>query len=128
MANSLRGQVDFDAGGKLYKLSFSTNALVELEEKLDMSVNEIAKLMGEPERFRMKTLKVVFWAGLQDYQPGLTLEAVGEILRHQLPNETTELVSKAFALTWPSEEGGAARPPEEKAAGNGQAFSQVGNS
>ena len=69
MANPYRGEVAFKSWDESYKLSFSANALVELEEALGKSVKDISAEFTDPEKFRMRNLRVVFWAGLLDHQP-----------------------------------------------------------
>lgn len=112
MANPIKGEVAFESGGDRYKLSYSTNALCELEDALNMSVNEIGKLMSTPEKFRMSMVRTIFWAGLIDNHPDFDIKTVGQLLRHVNPSEAIDLISRAFTLAFPEAQGGAARPPQ----------------
>jgi hypothetical protein len=128
MANSLRGDIEFKAGASSYTMHFSTNALRQLEEMLDMSTTKIVKLANDPENFRLSTLQKIFWAGLQDHHPGLTMDDVTEIWKYQLPNETSEIITKALNATFEPEDS-SARPPQQTATQgpNGKHSSPSGN-
>lgn len=127
MANPIKGEVSFEAGDGRYKLSYSTNALCELEEELDMNVNEISVIMRDPANFRMRMVRSVFWAGLLDHQPDMDIKAAGQVLTHIRPAEALDLIGRAFALAFPDvETGGAVRPPEKSPGGNGETSSPRG--
>lgn len=113
MSNPHKGEVAFESWDEKYKLSFSANALVELEEALGKTVQEISTEFMEPDKFRMKNLRVAFWAGLLDHQPDTDMTAAKRALSGLNAIEAVALVTKAFGLAFPSNEGGDdARPPQ----------------
>jgi hypothetical protein len=115
MANPHRGEVSFDADGKSYTLHFSTNAICELEDKLDRSFvsisNDLAKAVSAPDKIRMTTLRAIFWAGLQDHHPEIDLKAAGKlILSTGGMLGVMNLITEGFARAFPDPETKGARP------------------
>lgn len=116
MANPHKGELAFEAGGKTYTLRFSTNAICELEDKLDRSFlsisGDLAKAVTEPDKVRFGTVRAIMWAGLRDHHPNLTVEEAGEIMTQvggMLP--AVGLVTDAFVLAFPSPEAKDSNPP-----------------
>lgn len=121
MANRHRGQASFEADGKTWLVSFSANALCELEDVLDMRVSEIAEAMGDPKGMRLKTARAVFWAGLQDNHPEVDVKAAGNLMTGRIP-EAMGVVGRAFALAFPEATAGAdVDPPKPGQDGTGPA-------
>ncbi len=100
MANKLKGEVSFQSGEKTYTMRFSANALCELEDALEMGVNTVATQLANPESMRLKMVRVVFWAGLRDHHPEITLHQAGEIITDVSLTAAMGLVSKAFELAF----------------------------
>lgn len=100
MANKFRGDVSFESGGQTYTMRFSANALCELEDALEMGVNAVASQLANPESMRLKMVRVVFWAGLRDHHPEITLHQAGEIITDVSLTAAMGLVSKAFELAF----------------------------
>ncbi len=114
MANPHTGEVEVGVDGKTLKLSFSSNALCELEDALDRNVNEIADAMQDPKRIRLKDLRMMFWAALLDHQPATTHDDVKAMLRTVGPSELVDMIGKAFVLAFPqAKEGEASAAPAE---------------
>jgi hypothetical protein len=111
MANAQRGEVAFECDGKSYALRFSSNALCELEDILNCGVNAIATQLSNPENLRIKTVRAVFWAGLLDRNPEMTLRDAGEIITSlTLPVALTK-IGLAFSAAFPStDESATVRP------------------
>lgn len=115
MANPNKGEVAFDAGGKSYTLHFSTNAICELEDKLDRSFiaisSELAKAASAPEKIRLTTLRAIFWAGLQDHHPDIDLKAAGKlVVAAGGMAGVMKLISEGFERAFPDPETKDARP------------------
>ena len=64
--NKFRGEFDLKAGDTTYKLKFTINSMVLLEETLGKSVNQIGVDVG------IKELRALIWAGLQHHHPNST--------------------------------------------------------
>ena len=76
MANPHRGQVSLGD----YTLSFSVNALCELEDLLDKPMMEIVAAIQTPETMRMSTVRALFWAALRDNHDEIDLAGAGLIV------------------------------------------------
>ena len=121
MANPHRGEVTLDTSERTYKLSFSVNALCELEDALGKSVREVVDELNAtsdgPARISMKTLRVLIWAALIDHQPELTLTEAGKVTLNADVNSIMEKVGAALSIAFPPAEDAKAgtRPPKAKA-------------
>lgn len=107
MANDIKGEVGFDAGGKSYIIKFSTNAICEAENILRKS---IVAIMAEIEWVSVR--RVLLWAALLPKQPGTSLEVAGEIMDALGPKKSVEVLTDAFNAAFPAPAEGAdgARP------------------
>lgn len=101
MANPNRGVVEIDIEERSYKLSFSVNALCELEDKLDRPVPEIAASLEDPARVRMSTVRALVWAGLRDHHEDTTIEQAGDLVTAAGIPAVMEAIGRAFALAFP---------------------------
>ncbi|WP_157014896.1 GTA-gp10 family protein [Mesorhizobium xinjiangense] len=115
MANPHRGQVSLEAGDKAYTLSFSVNAICELEDALDRPVARIAEELNDPENIRMSTVRSVIWAALQDCHPGTTIQEAGEIATVAGTTAIMEALGRAFQLAFPDAAEGKGKPRPRKA-------------
>lgn len=116
MANSHRGSVALQAGDRAYTMSFSVNALCELEDHLGQPVAKIAAGMNNPEDVRLTTVRALVWAGLRDHHPETDMKAAGEIASEAGIPACMDAVGKAFALAFPDQEAkDETRPPKAKA-------------
>lgn len=106
MANPLRGEVDVQVGDKSYVLRFSINAMVAAESVMGLGISDIiAELQASP---KLGTLRTVMWAGLREYQPKITLDAVGDIIGELGLQKAGEIIGDALAKAFPAGDG--ARP------------------
>ena len=108
MANPHRGQVSLGA----YTLSFSINALCELEDLLDQPMAEIVAGMQSPEKMRMSTVRAMFWAALRDNHPAIDLEGAGLIVSELGMGAAMAKVGEAFRLAFPTAKAGAEGKPK----------------
>jgi hypothetical protein len=99
MANKQKGEVVFEADGKAYTLTYSINALCELESAFDGTVTDIFAATSGKKRFT--TLRTVFWAGLTDHHPGLSLVDAGKIMHALGLNKADAVAGEAFRLAFP---------------------------
>lgn len=120
MANAYKGEVSFKAGEESHVLSYSANALAELEDMLGgISVNEIGALMADPAKIRMTTMRTIFHAGLLDRQPDLDAKGAKAIFAKLGPTECVGLIVKAFAAAFPEAKEAEANPPKPGQDGTG---------
>lgn len=122
MANKFKGEVEFTSrDDKKYILSFSANALCELEEVVGMSLDDVvAKLQSDTDKMKLSEIRKIFWAGLLDHQPDVSIEDTKRILSGISPKDMGELVGKAFRLSMSDgEQEDGPRPPEPDQRKNG---------
>jgi hypothetical protein len=125
MANPFKGEVAFEVGEQSYKLCFSANAIIEMEDHFDKTVEEISNLLRDTDRLRMKNLRAVFWAGLTDHHPGITIKEAGVIITQVGFQRVVELIGLGFSRAFPEVEG-EANPPKPDQDGTGPASSTNG--
>lgn len=111
MANPHRGSVALQAGDRAYAISFSINALCELEDALDKPVSEIVALIQDPARMRLSSVRVLLWAGLRDHHKNdvETVEQAGEIATDAGLKVAVEKIGEAFKLAFPAAKEGKAK-------------------
>jgi hypothetical protein len=116
MANKLKGEVGFEAGGEIYTLVYSLNALCELEEKLGGSVASIEAIAKSGKRF--ETVRTVFWAGLIEYHPDMKPRDAARLVSMIGFEKADELIGQAFSAAFPEAklQDGAPLPLEVKPA------------
>lgn len=132
MANPVKGEVAFEAAGRPYTLSFSVNALCELEEALGLSVARISEVMGDDNSVSLRNVRALVWAGLRDHHPEVTQVEAGRLIDAVGIAEAVGLVGRAFMLAFPQEDarGSDARRPLGAAtrSGRGRTSSRHGAS
>ena len=106
MANPHRGEVTFKVADAEYTLVFSTNAICELEERLDKGLNAIVANME-----RLTTVRAMLWAGLRAKHPDITIAKAGELIDTCGMLVATDVIGKALHAAFP--------PPDESAPKNG---------
>lgn len=106
MANPHRGEVAFKVADAEYTLKFSTNAICELEERLDKGLNVIVANME-----RLTTVRALLWAGLRAKHPEVTIQQAGEMIDRSGMAAATEIIGKALTAAFP--------PVDEAAPKNG---------
>lgn len=118
MANPLKGEVEFEAGGETYVLLLDFNALCELE-------TEVPGLMdGTAEIKSPSAIRAVVHAGLAAHHPALSLRDAGNLINMIGLEAAGDLVSRSFAGSFPASGGEEpARPrkaPAKAGAGSGR--------
>lgn len=105
MGNKARGIVKINDD---YSLRYTTNALVEMEEEMDMPIQQIIKLF-ETGRLGFKAIRVIVWAGLiHQFDNGdgtydLTLREAGDLIDEIGLDAMIEKVGDALAAQFPNE-------------------------
>lgn len=104
-----KGEVEFEADGKKYTLSYSVNALCALEDEVGQGIvgilGEVQAWEQEPVSIRLKLLRAMLWAGLQDRHPEVDVKKAGEILTSigDIAG-ASNLVGDALAAAFPTDE------------------------
>lgn len=114
MANPHKGEVEFEVDGFRHVLSFSANALCELEVALGRDIDSVIESMRTG-KIKLADMRVMFWAALLDCRPEATMDDAKAILRTLPPAEMGRLVGQAFLLSMPAveeSEGSHGNPPK----------------
>lgn len=113
MANPNRGEVTLTVGDQEYTLSFSINAICELEDVLDAPVAKIADGLNDASTVRMSMVRTVIWAALRDHHEDVSIKEAGLIATAAGIPAVMDAIGKAFSLAFPdaSEAKGKANPP-----------------
>ena len=100
MANSVNGEVAFSVEGKDYTFRLDLNALCEAEEHVPGIMEGGVKVKS------FKTVRAIFWAGLQEHHPGLSLKEAGRIAQAYGVGEAGKLIGEGMKRSFPKAEGG----------------------
>lgn len=112
MANALRGSVALQAGDTAYTVSFSINALCELEDAFGVPVQRIGELFSKDTS--IKDVRKLVRCALSDHHPEMTDKSAGEVITRAGIPDCMDAVQKAFKLAFP-EVKDAENPPKARA-------------
>lgn len=113
--NKERGIVTFKADGAEYKLKFDFNAMCELEGLLGQGFMQVLAQLDGP-NMRLSTLRAMFFVGLKNFHPDMTLEKAGDVLG-SMDGEALDVINQAVESAFPTGEEGEKKP--EKASQKG---------
>ncbi|WP_374390194.1 GTA-gp10 family protein [Brevundimonas sp.] len=116
MANPMKGEVSFEAGGDRYVLAYTINALVTLESKLGVTTTQLGELLGA--NLSMGNLRTLFWAGLLANHD-CTEEEAGNLISDIGITRAGELIGEGLTKAFP-EAGKSTARPRPAAAGTGK--------
>ena len=132
MANPHRGEYEFEANGKRYRLFFSADVICGIEAELNMGLGEIGDLMRSPDRIRMSVFRTMFNASLVTDDDESLRESLFKAI---LPMDAIAHVIRAFNMAFGVPNDGAAQSdqanptqPGEMADGTGPASISTGSS
>lgn len=80
MGNSKKGEVSFAVAGDRWTLRYTIDALCRLESELDRTFASITAELQDIAAARLSTVRAVFWAGLVEHHPDLTVKQAGELM------------------------------------------------
>lgn len=112
MGNSSRGSVALQVGDTAYTVSFSINALCELEDAFGVTVQEVGALFGE--NASMKDVRKLARCALSDHHPDVSDKEAGKVVSDAGLPAFMDAVQKAFKLAFP-EASDAGKAPGAKA-------------
>ena len=102
MTNLARGAVTFEAGGKTYTLTYSTNAFCEIEQATSRSIKKIGMELLDPDNLTINTLRTVVWGGLREHHPEITFADAGRLIDQLGMTNMLTLVLQAVAAAFPA--------------------------
>ena len=109
MANSIKGEVSFEADGEEYRLIFDFNAIVQIEEEFDIKMEDLGEVMGA----KASAFRKVFQIGLKRYHD-VSVEEAGDIITAVGAGDAGQLVAKAFQASFPATEVGTSNSRPQK--------------
>lgn len=114
MANAERGEVDLVAGGKIYTLRLSINAVAEVENYMfgddpDKGINDLVAMIKNPKGFKIGVWRTLLWGALREFH-GCSMEQAGEIMGEAGVNVVVEKIGEAMAAAFPEAKGAAENP------------------
>ncbi len=115
MTNSQRGSVALQAGDKAYAISFSVNALCELEDVFGIPAPKMDSLFADEQSTSMKDVRKLIMVGLHDHHPDVDEKQAGMIATQAGIPSCMEAIGKAFALAFPEAKAGSGNPRKAKA-------------
>lgn len=103
--NRMKGEATLIAGAQTYRLFFGTNAMVSLEDSLDMSFQEVGALLASG-KARIKQMRLVLWSMLLEHHENVTEAEVGQIMDEAGHEAAGEAIGAAFVAAMPQAKGG----------------------
>jgi hypothetical protein len=107
MSNKIRGLVDINLD-KPRHLRYDLNALAEIEDKLGISIDQLAGGFC----FGMKAIRTVLWAGLIHEDEELTEKEVGAMIDMENIEDVTSSIMDSLGMAFPD-------APKNAASGQG---------
>lgn len=103
MANKVRGEIAAEFNGAPIKLALTTNAICELEDRADRSINDVLAEIGDPKRARMKTIRLLFWALMLEAKPDATERDAGALI-DGMAGDHDRIMTAAIVAAFPDAE------------------------
>jgi len=100
MANKIKGEVALQHDGATYRMRLDFNALAEFEDIIGGDANALA-ILQNPAALNASRTRALFWAGLKQFHPDMTLELAGSMLSGNL-----DKLGVAMANAFPDAEPG----------------------
>lgn len=113
MTNPVKGQVTLQAGGAIYRLQLSFNALAVLKRETGLSIQGLIKAFKDQgDDIDPDLLCVLVWAGTQDHHPEMTKAQAAGLFPDGGLEELLEKVQEMFAVAFPKGASGKQNPPK----------------
>lgn len=106
MANPIKGEVALEHDGVTYSMVLDFNALAEFEGETGKRAMEV---LADPDRMSATEMRALFWAGLKQRHPEITLGDAGRILSANIDKLGTAMM-QAFPEAQP---GNAPKPAKQ---------------
>ena len=81
MANPMKGEASFAAGGKVYTVRFDFDTLVRIEDITGESIDVTFGLLQDPKAPKLGRIRAVVCGVLQATTPDMTLDRAGQIVQ-----------------------------------------------
>lgn len=125
MVNRLRGEASFTIGGELFTLVFDAEALLQIEDRLNLGLGamykELAAAQANPAELKMSTLATIIACGLQENHPDADRGFALDLLfadAAKVQDALAQALSRAMPAARDDKGAGAADANPPKLAGN----------
>lgn len=108
MTNGMKGSQKFSVDGKEYTLWMSVNAYCSLEADDGMDMNALFNTLADVEKADFTLYRKLFFYGLQDCHPEITLREAGLIMTKLGLDTAMSLLVKAITDSMPGKVAGEA--------------------
>lgn len=79
--------VEIELAGKTRLLRMDYNSVCDIEENFGKGIHQVIST----EHIGLRTLRVLYWAGLKWKNPGLTIASVGQLLNQEITENGADL-------------------------------------
>lgn len=111
MSNPVKGQVTMQAGGAIYRLQLSFNALAVLKRETGLSIQGLIKAFRDQgDDIDPELLCALLWGSTQDHHPELTKAQAGALFPDGGLEELLEKVQEMFSVAFPKGASGKQNP------------------
>jgi hypothetical protein len=125
MSNPLKGEIDFPVGDTSYRLRFSVNSIIEVEDILDIGIVPLSLMFNDVNTLKARDVRAMLWGALREHHPDVDLLGAGEIMTTARLRPTIEYVGRALQAAFPSAEGKESPSPKRGRAGTGKSSTRV---
>ena len=105
MANSARGERTVEIDGAEFRLRFSINAICELEDQSDQTIEEIGSRLSSG-RAGVRDIRLLWWAALRDDHESVDLKGAGELVDRLGLESAITTIGEVLADAFPAADSG----------------------
>jgi hypothetical protein len=107
VANHLKGEVAFEAGGQSYTFRLGVNEMIELQNQLGLAGKdaEFLEVLGGISGFGQ--VRACIYVGLRKHHPEVTEELAGDIVTELGMSQIPDIIRQALRWALPEKEEGA---------------------
>lgn len=110
MTNPLRGEVEAELGGEIWRLRLTLNAMCEIEERMGKGFMEIVSDLENGRTGGFKGMRTILCAAARHHRKDVTPEQIGELIAAADMKDLGALITKLMSVGAP-EPGGEENPP-----------------
>lgn len=125
MSNPLKGEIDFPVGDTSYRLRFSVNSIIEVEDILGVGIIPLSQMFNNPATLKARDVRAMLWGALREHHPEVDLLGAGEIMTIARLRPTIEHVAEALQAAFPPPEDKETPSPKRGRAGTGKSSTQA---
>lgn len=116
--NSKRGAIEIEAGGEVYRLRFTMNAMARYQDRANETITQAFRAIDEgSERDDLDTIRLrrLFWAALSS-EHEVSEDDAGDVMDALGIQEAARLLGEAIRQAFPEAKPGNVKAPSKRAA------------